>query len=795
MEFYGSYKSSGARLNAWLRTSAEQSVDYPAIYEFQALNKYFIPPANGKLDLTFSDGSTYSGEWKTFFLEMSAKPGSLYGETLAQVLGGLYRSNTAAAVLHAAFAPATSGSSRRALAHRHALSHRRAQRAVPAPRPVGLAASTTTRRSLGNSAYGDGPAPKPYVGTPLFPVPDGLIQYVTFDSRVDRDNEQAQVTLYFPGPSFPPTVGSDGVAPHECTVSVATFTSGKTVVTWKLTSFSVDNDVVYFAKLAVHLAATVGGGELTIDVIGNGGGNVELSAWARQYFFGHLARNQPLERACIDVNEALTPLQVNLVANTNTLAQKFGAGYVGAGLPGRNATAAELKRWKAQMDESLLPFGTSVVSLLTDPQGPVQACINAGVFTSSSWITDLTAPNECENLELFLILVYHGDVLASCLTGPDGDDCQDELRTFMGDPGRVLGASSLASNFVTSRIDYYTGEERLFNRLVNGQVPYPTEYWVLGQNFKLDEAWQTFTTKNLEDVQYLQRGRTGSSAFSSIFKFSACPQFRLASSQAMGKAGSTYATAERYALTPEAQMMITKFKIITDGTCGSACSQLISWAYLTGSATVITYGGFEDEVMDISAYQAGNVEQWGNVWPGFSSSSLVASVLATPYETATTWWPPSFAASAFSFARTATVYPDILGPQSLWREWIILPANHHLKYWFPTNMDPMHSGRGTANSSWPALLHVYKLVAELPHKPLSTCPTEHDHEPNDVPNEAIYTALGLAIVALVLVVVGLVVFGVDKSRGYGTIGQGAVSIRDVKMAPVADATSTVSSMP
>ena len=58
---------------------------------------------------------------------------------------------------------------------------------------------------------------------------------------------------------------------------------------------------------------------------------------------------------------------------------------------------------------------------------------------------------------------------------------------------------------------------------------------------------------------------------------------------------------------PASQTMLTDIRILTDGTCGSTCSQFVSRPYLTGAATLYTYGGFEDEKLDISSFNAGNV--------------------------------------------------------------------------------------------------------------------------------------------------------------------------------------------
>lgn len=167
---------------------------------------------------------------------------------------------------------------------------------------------------------------------------------------------------------------------------------------------------------------------------------------------------------------------------------------------------------------------------------------------------------------------------------------------------------------------------------------------------------------------------------------------------------------------PAPQTMINNIKILTDGTCGSACSQFVSRAYLTGAATLYTYGGFKDEDMDISAFNAGNVLGWSDVWSMYTLNSFAANAFVSPQKTPAAFWPP--ATGNFRYSYTAQRFPDILGPQSNWREMYVFPAAHHLQYWMPPQANAVKPGN-SASAGWAELMHLYKQVNSLAPKPFS----------------------------------------------------------------------------
>ena len=60
-------------------------------------------------------------------------------------------------------------------------------------------------------------------------------------------------------------------------------------------------------------------------------------------------------------------------------------------------------------------------------------------------------------------------------------------------------------------------------------------------------------------------------------------------------------------------------------TCGSACSQSTTRAYVDGLATVVTIGGIQDQSLDISSFNGGNVlDGLGDFWKKYRGATLTA---------------------------------------------------------------------------------------------------------------------------------------------------------------------------
>ena len=126
----------------------------------------------------------------------------------------------------------------------------------------------------------------------------------------------------------------------------------------------------------------------------------------------------------------------------------------------------------------------------------------------------------------------------------------------------------------------------------------------------------------------------------------------------------------------------TRLVLLTDGTCGSACSHFSSKLQLEGVVTTVAYGGFPDEEMDTSAFLGGSVSEYGNFWRRIMFTYFAGQVFFNTSETLS--YPellfplPTPAETRFNFRET---YFAALGPNALPREFYIIPAEKRLQMW------------------------------------------------------------------------------------------------------------------
>jgi hypothetical protein len=107
----------------------------------------------------------------------------------------------------------------------------------------------------------------------------------------------------------------------------------------------------------------------------------------------------------------------------------------------------------------------------------------------------------------------------------------------------------------------------------------------------------------------------------------------------------------------------SKVVVVTDGTCGSACSQFLSKPMADGLVTTVSYGGIQGETMDTSSFCGGNVEDWTSF---VNSASGLSPALR---------FTPGASESRFNFAETYN--PGA----SLPREFTLLAASKHSDFW------------------------------------------------------------------------------------------------------------------
>jgi len=130
----------------------------------------------------------------------------------------------------------------------------------------------------------------------------------------------------------------------------------------------------------------------------------------------------------------------------------------------------------------------------------------------------------------------------------------------------------------------------------------------------------------------------------------------------------------------------SKVIALTDGTCGSACSQFLSEAMADGTVTAISYGGRPDSVTDTSSFCGGNVEDWTLFVPKANAVSYVH--LRQNSDTPLTLSQITRATTQMTFSNlptTATMnfnfMESYVSGGSLPREFTQMPATANLNIW------------------------------------------------------------------------------------------------------------------
>jgi hypothetical protein len=173
-----------------------------------------------------------------------------------------------------------------------------------------------------------------------------------------------------------------------------------------------------------------------------------------------------------------------------------------------------------------------------------------------------------------------------------------------------------------------------------------------GELYGNDESWF--------DARTATRGASGSSEMTQFVLFPAdCLQF------------TTLITTDHYP---------SNVLLITDGTCGSACSLFLSKFLEYGVGQVVSYGGFTDTGdMDTSSFAGGNVLDW----PDFVTSTNGFSLNPAPNFMPT---------SAFNRFNHHEMYMG--QSSSAPREWRKMPANYHLYYYDAISNDDLSTVDG-----------------------------------------------------------------------------------------------------
>ncbi|KAF4686368.1 hypothetical protein FOZ60_005337, partial [Perkinsus olseni] len=129
----------------------------------------------------------------------------------------------------------------------------------------------------------------------------------------------------------------------------------------------------------------------------------------------------------------------------------------------------------------------------------------------------------------------------------------------------------------------------------------------------------------------------------------------------------------------------TEVAFVTDGNCGSACSLFTQTLQLTGAATAFTFGGLKDQAMDVASFGGGDVLEYDNTSPLLNIASHLgywATFGKSDWSKrhTNTWVnkPIPFPHSAQVFYGWYIGLAPQLGPQSLPRQFYIIPPHKHL---------------------------------------------------------------------------------------------------------------------
>jgi hypothetical protein len=132
----------------------------------------------------------------------------------------------------------------------------------------------------------------------------------------------------------------------------------------------------------------------------------------------------------------------------------------------------------------------------------------------------------------------------------------------------------------------------------------------------------------------------------------------------------------------------TDVALVSDGGCGSACSQFVTSMQLSGTATVFTYGGIATLPMDASAFTGGSVNSYDNHWRKVSVSERFGDLITLGKSDWSrlhqdTWVhsPTPFPHIGRASFNWNMIFYTKLGEHSLPREYYEIPSHMHLALW------------------------------------------------------------------------------------------------------------------
>jgi len=451
---------------------------------------------------------------------------------------------------------------------------------------------------------------------------------------------------------------------RTCEVLRIRLQGGKVASVLKLITFRSPRIALHCAKVAVGLAANESNGKLIVDVISNGGGNIEAGYLLNAYLYSKmpgttyqkpydacewydLPKNKELnwfvrlsKQALPDV-QAVSNRQQHILAMARRMQDGAAALAADPRFFGKRARAKSLK--------------------------DASACLLRLVNTTNG--TALRGRGEGLGFDEQLLIQYQ-----RCL--------------------RKTGAEPFRRRNYASHIGY-RGPDILGCRWSN-KHPQPFSR----------PSWDYYTST----VTKIRGGEPRN--FSSLtFLAAACDAYR-------AHFPKFYRDNVLDRVAPQSK--IQHLTYVSDGLCGSTCSVASTRPYLDGLTTFVTFGGVPGQPMDITAFNGGNVATYQN--PGSSYglwtdavSAMVDAAVFFPNETLPSWpfLPIPMSMYSVSFAQRAE-YARALGPKALPREWYLVPGSHHLNVWSST---ALISYPRLPNFAKQKLYDIYTAAAVLPPKP------------------------------------------------------------------------------
>ena len=151
----------------------------------------------------------------------------------------------------------------------------------------------------------------------------------------------------------------------------------------------------------------------------------------------------------------------------------------------------------------------------------------------------------------------------------------------------------------------------------------------------------------------------------------------------------------------------TNVAIVSDGGCGSACSQFVTGMQLGGVAKIFTYGGIAGMNMDASSFTGGSVNKYESHWRKVSVSERFGDLITLGKSEwsrlhAETWVhsPMPFPHRAKASFNWNMIFFTKLGTESLPREYYEIPSDKHLALWAHDDDGMQRIYRTIINLDW-----------------------------------------------------------------------------------------------